>query len=199
MTQASNPDGIETHRTELQARLAKLDQNLSAHSILRDRYSRRSSALSLGLILSSTIVALLAVASHDIRSALGSNADLLIAFFGVVVLLGSIAELSLRWRECAAAHAEAARALGRLKLLMTRELALDRTISDAKFYELRQSYEDVHDLIAKIPESQFLALKAAHRRKVEISRIISKNPSASITLLRVALFARDNRRALNDE
>ena len=189
--------GPDVGRQELTTRLRKLDQNISAHSHLRDQFSRRSTILGFVLIISSTIVTIFAVASDRIKALLlpgWLEPDLVISLCGVVVLLGTIAELALGWKEGGAAHAEAARALARLKLLFTHELSKPGQIPLAKFAELRQSYEDLHDLVAKIPESKFLKLKAAHQRKVVLSKMISASPGASLWLLRIKLWIRENSR-----
>lgn len=42
------------------------------------------------------------------------------------------------------------------------------------------------------PESEFLAQKRNHLRKIEISKYLDKYPSASILLLRIKFWWRDN-------
>src|SRR5258708_31351241 len=101
-------------------------------------------------------------------------------------------ELKTSWRERSSRHAEAANALSRVKLLIARELASDLAVTKARFAEIQQAYENVNDLIAKIPEGRFLELKALHRRKVEMSKFLDKHPGASIYLLRLKLWFRDN-------
>jgi hypothetical protein len=88
--------------------------------------------------------------------------------------------------------AEAANALARLKLLIARELSSDLALTKARFAEIQRAYENVNDLVAKIPERRFLELKALHRRKVEMSKFLDEHPGASISFLRLKVWFRDN-------
>ena len=45
-----------------------------------------------------------------------------------------------------------------------------------------------------LPEKQFLVQKRNHLRKIELSRQLDKHPSASLLLLKIRLWLRDNRR-----
>jgi hypothetical protein len=142
-------------------------------------------------------VTFLAIASEGVRSFFylsGHSAEHVIGIFGSVVLVGSIAELHFGWREKSAKHSEAANSLARVKFLISRDLSGSAEISRAKYAELQQLYEDACDLVTKIPERRFLALKAAHRRKVELSKMLDVHPGASVFLLKAKLWLRDNLR-----
>lgn len=185
----------ERFRGELSSTLRKVDQGITAHSILRDSFAFRSRLLGLGLVLASGVIAFLAVASDAILRSLFDNpewAERVIAICGVAILIGTVVNLHFGWGEQAARHADAANSLGRFKLLLNRELVGDQPLNKAKFVEIKLAYENLSDLIARVPESKFLSLKASHRRKVEISKLLDNRPSANIALLRLKLWVRDN-------
>jgi hypothetical protein len=184
-----------TLRVELSKMLATVDQGITAHSNLRDRFSRAATALSLFLIVASAIVTFLAIASDAVKTYVLSSTLVADHFMGAIsflILLGAIGELQLGWREKSGRHSEAANALARLKFLMRREMSSSDALESAKYAELQQAYENVNDLIAKIPEGKFLKLKAVHRRKVEMSRFLDLHPGASILGLRIKIWLRDN-------
>jgi uncharacterized protein YdcH (DUF465 family) len=198
-TEPSNEAGF---RNALEINLGRVDQSITGHSFLRDKFSRRAATLSSIILVGAAIVTFLAVSSESIRTYFflsNSRADYLIGLLGFIVLLCSIFELKISWRERSSRHAEAANALARLKLLITRELASDLALTKARFAEIQQAYENVNDLIAKIPEGRFLELKALHRRKVEMSKFLDKHPGASIHLLRFKIWLRDSIRTWLDE
>jgi hypothetical protein len=197
MTSPSSASGAadEGFRSELQASLRRIDQSITAHSLLRDKFSRRAGTLSFAILAAAAVVTFLAISSEEIKSFFllsHTNSDYLIGALGFIVLVCSIAELQFAWREKFARHAEAAGALARLKLVIGRDLGSEIAISRARYAEMQQAYENVNDLITRIPERKFLRLKAIHRRKVEMSKFLDDHPGSSITLLRVKIWFRDN-------
>lgn len=179
--------------------VGRIDQTITAHSALRDQYETRSDFISIAIIVASTVITVLSLSSDAVRAVImpsGILTDHLLGLLGLVVLILSILELKFGWRERAAKHGEAAAALSRLKLLMNREKIEDPSLTREKFEQLQSQYESLSDLIAKIPEANFLKLKGLHKRKVEISKLLDSNPGASVPLLRIRLWFRDNFRKL---
>jgi hypothetical protein len=192
---AATPTDETDFLKSLETSLGRVDQGITAHSYLREKFARRGAIISAGIIIASALVTFLAVASVSIRTYLqlsNDHADHIIGLLGFIVLICAILELQIGWREKSSRHAEAAGALSRLKLIITRELASDLTLTKARFNELQQAYESVNDLVAKIPENRFLELKALHKRKVEISKFLDKQPGSSVRLLKVKIWLRDN-------
>jgi|HubBroStandDraft_6_1064221.scaffolds.fasta_scaffold735076_2 hypothetical protein len=199
MNSSSNtPTDERGFRAGLERNLGRIDQSITGHALLRDRFHLLAGALSSLIVIGAAIVTLLATSSDATKAlffSASSDADHLIGLFGFIVLLCSIFELQFGWREKFARHAEAANALARLKLLVTRELGSDTPLSKARYLELQQAYENVNDLVTKIPERKFLQLKALHRRKVEMSQFLDKHPGSSIVILRIKIWVRDNVRS----
>jgi hypothetical protein len=192
---AAGPSDEHGFRSGLETSLGRIDQGITAHSFLRDKFRRRAGLLSSLIVLGAALVTFLAVSSAGIKAALSlsdSGAEHLTGLLGFVVLLCSILELQLGWREKGSHHAEASNALARLKLLIARELGSDLPLTRARYTDLQQAYENINDLVARIPERRFLELKALHRRKVEISKFLDHHPGSSIILLRTKMWIRDN-------
>jgi len=53
-------------------------------------------------------------------------------------------------------------------------------------------YDLATEVGTHLPEKEFLAQKRNHLQKIEISRFLDKHPSASILLLRLKFWWRDN-------
>jgi hypothetical protein len=192
---AAWPSDEHGFRNSLETSLGRIDQGITAHSFLRDKFSRRAALLSSLIIFGAALVTFLAVSSAGIKAALSlsdGGSEHLAGFLGFVVLLCAILELQCGWREKGSRHAEAANALARLKLLLARDIGSDLVLTKARYTELQQAYENINDLVAKIPERRFLELKALHRRKVEISKFLDHHPGSSIILLKVKMWLRDN-------
>lgn len=71
----------------------------------------------------------------------------------------------------------------------------ENKISDEEKLKLKEKiqtkYLDDNDL-PKIPENKFLSLKANHKKKVKISKILDEKPSTNIFILKIKMFFEDN-------
>jgi hypothetical protein len=167
---------------------------LTAHSILRDRFARRASVFDIVLLALSAILcgttfldpALVKYFHLDpeaIRSVLGACA--------ILVFILSIVGLRVDWKERSARHQHACSTLADIK---ARSRELIRAQGD---HQVRESFEFLRasgfamSELPSIPEVEFVKLKAKHKQKVEISRLLDEHPSAPIWLLRWKLRFRD--------
>jgi hypothetical protein len=71
-------------------------------------------------------------------------------------------------------------------------LASDRA-DEAGFRRVLAGYDMASAAGVEIPEKDFLALKQRHKIKVALSKSVDDHPSASLMLLRVKMWLRDNR------
>jgi hypothetical protein len=88
--------------------------------------------------MAAAIVTVLATSSDSVKGLFflsTSRADQIIGLAGLIVLLLSILELKVAWRERSSRHAEAASSLSRLKLLIARELGSDLVLTKARYME----------------------------------------------------------------
>lgn len=180
-------------KAELQRRERVSDTMLTAHSVLRDRFVHQATALDVVLIALSAILcgmtfldpALVKYFHLDpeaIRLVLGACA--------ILVFILSIVGFRVDWKERSARHQNACSTLADIKA-KSRELIRvqqDHQIESAEF--LRASGFAM-SVLPPIPEVEFVKLKAKHKQKLEISRLLDEYPSVPIWVLRWKLRIRD--------
>jgi hypothetical protein len=163
-----------------------IDQMLSAHCQLRDGYERLALWQNvLALFLSVGLVATKFI-DPVVVERLGvsyQTADLALGLVSVALFTTTVIDLRVRWKERGGAHRGAAKALAELKHAGQ---GVNPTSTDAE--EWVQNAKQVLKGLPEIPEAQFLRLKARHVKKVELSKMISRRPGASLTALRLALW-----------
>lgn len=174
---------------EYRRKFRVLDMMLSGHSSLREKYKRRSTGLILAVMALSVLAATLALQEDEsvviVGVSLGST-EWLACLSGIVFFL-SIAELVLDWRGRAWAHGDAADRLGRLKGEFRRARVTESKI-ETDGVDLDVEYDQATAAIVEIPNSVFNRLKAKHRRKIEISKLLDQSPGAPLLLLRWRVF-----------
>lgn len=175
---------------EFQRQLRVIDQMVTAHCGLRDRYERLALARDvLVLVLSVGLVAT-TFGKQSILSLAGLSdaaARLVVGLVSTGVFAATVIELRVRWKERSGAHRLAAKALAELKLVgRSIDPVSSRDAAESWLKEVRRLLKD----LPEIPERQFLRLKARHLRKVEVSKLIGRHPGGSLLLIRLAVFWR---------
>ena len=158
-----------------------VDTMVTAHSILRDRYERRATGLTLLVMALSVVATGVAFISGEPETSIGPFTARVQVWVGVltcIIFFLSIVDLQVEWRRRAWAHEEAVRRFSDLKAKY-RHGERDGEIVHADL-DLTAEYERTWDAVAAlrvaIKDSQFTKLKQKHWRKVEISKRISKRP-----------------------
>jgi hypothetical protein len=175
-----------------------VDTGLSAHSILRDRYRRRSRALTLlvaALSIAATAFALVPgtaiIPVREWRVPLATGLGVLTA----TIFFLALADLVLNWDRLAWGHKDAVRRLGEVKAkLRSAKVVGVADLSDADAVDLRALYNQTMADVIEIPERQFLRLKAKHNRKVAVSRLIDSHPGGPLWYLRLLAMLHGLRR-----
>ena len=173
-----------------------LDQMLSSHSALSERYRHRANGLVLLVMALSIISATLALQSEGQFSVLGVSLEtkVWLAILAGLIFFLSIVELVVNWRGRAWAHAHAAERLGELKAQFRRAELRGGEV-DGKGVDLGAAYDEAMTAIVEIPNSAFNRLKAKHRRKVALSRLLDDSPGVPLFYLRWRIFLDGMRRA----
>lgn len=167
------------------------DQMLSAYSVLRDRYQRRSISLALALLGSAVILNALTFASSQSLIFIGIDAnleDFLIRCFSVLVFLLSLVELRIDWTGKARLYGHAADQLAVLKGVFSTLGTVPQDEDTTKLADASRKYQATMAILPRIPEKQFLPLKAYHRRKVEASKRLDKYPGRPLWLIRLEIW-----------
>jgi len=173
-----------------------MDQMLSQHARLRDRYRRRRLFLVLTTMALGLIGAGFAFATNDVKvTILGVTAgrDKWLGGLSLVVLLLGVVDLATSWDVSAHAHHEATLRLARLKGQF-RDVYARSSPGAAPPEELATGYAETMDLLPAIPDRAFNPLKAAHLRKVEVSKRLSAAPGSLSALVTVQLITHNMRR-----
>lgn len=174
---------------EYRRKFRVLDMMLSGHSSLSEKYRRRSTGLILAIMALSILGSTLALQddkSVDIFSINLDSTGWLALLSGLVFFL-SIVELVLDWRGRAWSHEDAANRLGKLKGEF-RRADVSEDIVQMDGIDLDLEYDQATAAIVEIPNSVFNRLKAKHRRKIEISKLLDESPGAPLLLLRWRVF-----------
>ncbi|MCY4558461.1 MAG: hypothetical protein OXF79_19210 [Chloroflexi bacterium] len=179
-----------------------VDQLLSMHSLLRDRYRLLSFFLNSLQIAASLFLCALAFVGDDVLQAAGlfpPRTRLALGLGALAVLIIAIAEYRVDWKAAGSRHGEAADRLGRLKALYRRNQAQENA-DDLETQEAQtEAYERTMSILPPIPERRFNRLKAHHLFKRALSDRLSESPKTFAWFLRVQLRLEGVRQALSKE
>jgi len=183
---------------ELSRKFRVLDQTLSMHTILRDRYAQRALAVDLLLLACSVVFCASAFASDTVLSRFGRPPEeirYLLRFFSVLAFMLSILSLRVDWKGKSAAHRDAATKMSRAIASFRKYRGADGTWPPESSAELDAIYWEAMHNSAPVPDALFVKLKARHLRKIELSRMLDSNPGCPILLLRLILLCRSLKRS----
>jgi hypothetical protein len=189
---------------ELTRRRRVVDQMLTAHSVLRDRYARRAATVDLGGLAFSVIICLLTFVDPTLLRYFGADdilARIATGLSAACVFFVSLVQLRVDWKTRSAEHERAVERLARAKALYRRTKYDLENPHDGSKVEPRDTFQEVDLLledVTAIPDNEFVALKAIHNRKVIASRIVDRYPGTSLLLVRCALWWRHTRDALRN-
>ena len=178
---------------ELKRQFRVLDQTLSIHAMLKDRYTRRALTLELVLLASSVVFCATTFARDDIFAQVGlspANVRLMLGVASIAAFFASLVALRVNWQGKSTQHGDAAKKLGNVLAEFRKWKKEDGTWPEGRADELSQSYWVAMHNIVEIPQNQFVNLKAQHLRKVELSKMSSAAPGCPVFLLRFRLFCR---------
>lgn len=187
---------------ELKRKQRVTDQMLTIYSLLRDRYARKAICLTLGILGSSVV---LVACTFLPQAALGMvgissfSTKVLLGSFSSLVLVFSIAELRVDWKERSRQYGEAADRLAKLKSKYRAALAGHEPPSASVDQELSAEYDTALDGLPRIPDKSFLKLKSYHLRKVRLSQMIDEAVGCPLLVLRFRLFVEGFRRKTDNK
>ena len=176
-----------------------VDQLLSMHSSMRDKYERRAFCLNTAQISITLFLCVFAFVGDDVLRSLGYHppmARFVLGFSAVIALMLSITEFRVDWKSMGSRHVNAVGYLSSLKAKY-REALNESAGSDSKdSSRLTTEYQKTMALLPPIPERHFIQLKADHQFKRILSQTLSLNPKAPGWFLRIQLRLEGMRAAL---
>lgn len=185
-----NNPGYNNAEQENERQYQVIDQLLSMHASLRDKHRRWAFWLNTLLISISLFLSVFAFIGDDVLKSLVDNPQgtrIIIGFCAVFVLILSIAEFRVDWKEIGSNHAIATGQLSMLKAMYRKSFSEFSGNGPARNAELTTEYNQTMRILPPIPERYFLKLKASHQFKRNLSQRISRNPKAPVWFLRMQL------------
>lgn len=190
-----SPQITHEHVEELKRIKRVSDLLTSAHAVLRDRYGRW--ALILDIVLLGLSVWLTAMVFVEPRIGLqlsppGIDKEISIGLIAIGSFFLTLIQMRVDWRGKADIHSRVSTTYSAIKLECTHLLSRVDTLIESDYGRFLERYLSIGEYSVPIPEAKFNKLKKQHLIKVEISKLLSNHPGASITLLRLKLWWRDN-------
>lgn len=185
----------EEFRQELERIRRVSDMLVTGHANLRDRYNRRATALDLSVMALSTWLTAVVFVEPRINVKLtpfGFDPQLWVGLLGVFTFFLSIIQLRVDWKGRSDAHKRSFDLYAEVKRESGYLLASQEALTAESCNRVLSRYDMATEVGTPLPESEFLAQKQNHLRKIEISKYLDKQPSASILALRMKLWWRDN-------
>src|SRR5205809_2804587 len=182
--------------TELARRRRVVDMMLTAHSILRDRYAVRATALDvavLGLSVLLCLTTFLDPAVLRVAHVSETTAHITLGVSSAAVFFLALVQLRVDWKARAVEHQRACEKLARLKgdyRRLATNSATGGSAGPSETARVLEAADRVLEELRPIPDSEVATLKARHNRKVEVSRILDRYPGAPVVLLRSMLWLR---------
>lgn len=180
----------ENTKQENERQYESINQLLSMHSSLRDKYKSRAFWLNTAQIGISLVLCVFAFVGDDVLLLLGYHppmARFVLGFSAVIILLLSITEFRVDWTAMGARYAEAVESLGELKAKYRKAYNESEGTDSKKNSRLTTQYNETMANLPPIPERYFIQLKADHQYKRILSRRLSQNPKAPKWFLRIQL------------
>ena len=117
------------------------------------------------------------------------NLKFFVGFISIIVFAISIVLIQVKWKEKAENHSKAGNHLFVIFQKCKEILSMNenKDIENA-VKEFNKEYTDTMNLIVKIPENKFNTLKLKHYKKIELSKLIDKNPGGLLCILKIKLF-----------
>lgn len=176
---------------ELIRQFRVLDQTLSIHTILRDRYKTCALAIDIVLLGCAVIFTATTFARDDLFSQVGllpEKVRYILGVASIIAFFASLVAILVDWKGKAARHQDAAEKLGAAMALFRKFRSDDGTWPQDRRGEIHQAYWEAMNNIIEIPSALFVSLKAQHLRKVQLSKMLDRRPGCPIFVLRFLIL-----------
>jgi len=170
------------------------DMLCTGHAALRDRYAHRALLLDLAILgLSAWLVALAFVEPRINYKLTPFNLDpqLWMGLLAVFTFCLTIFQLKTDWKARSDSHKRSLQLYAEVK----REAGYVLSMNDHDEHACRRvqaRYDMASASGIEIPEKQFIVQKRRHKMKIQMSKHLDTNPSASIWLTRIRYWFQDN-------
>ena len=176
------------------------DQMCTAHASLHDRFWRR--ALVLDILVLGLTAGLVALGFGEEKLLVRLTPEGLtgrewMGLLGAGAFLVALVQWRTDWKGRADGHKRSLDMYAAIK----REIGyaiMEREFDDRTARRIFADYDIISTSSVKVPEADFLRQKARHTRKIQISKHLDSNPSASIMFARIRFWWSDNFQKAHD-
>ena len=187
---------------ELNRKERVVNMMITMHSILRDRFKRYSLIVEVLLMTSAILLNALVFIDFKYLKPIFNDelsSKISIGILSIIVFIMSIVILIVGWKQKSENHSQAVKRFFTL-LSECRQIQSIEDESEKKSIAsvFHNKYNELSNSIVPIPDKKFNKLKALHLRKLELSKLISKNPGYPVFLLRLYILFRSIRKFNND-
>jgi len=178
---------------ELARQFRVLDQMISMHNVLAQRFLRLSLILDISLLTFSVIFCATTFASDDFFLFLGltpRSVKLVLGITSVMAFLAAVLSLRVDWKRSEARHREAVQKLTACIAQFRETRLASGEWPDGKAIQLSRLYRDTANGIIPIADRLFPSLKAKHLRKVALSKLIDTHYGIPVFVLRIVIALR---------
>lgn len=179
------------------------DMLCTGHADLRDRFTRRALILDLSILALATWLVALAFIGPRINASLtpfGLDPQIWSGLLAVLTFFLSVLQLKVDWKGRADAYRRSFDIYSEVKREAGYLLASEDPLDEQDCRRVLARYDMASAVGVPIPEGEFLHQKQRHKMKLALSRYLDSHPFASIWLVSIKFWLRDNihGRAAND-
>ena len=186
---------IQDFREEMERIRRVADMLVTGHANLRDRYRLWSTLLDLATLALSlwlTAVVFIEPRLNLKLTPFGLDPQIWIGVLGIFTFFLSIVQLRVDWKGRSDAHKRSFDLYSEVKRECGYLLASRASLTADNCQRVLSRYDLATEVGLALPEKEFLPQKQKHLKKIEISRHLDKHPSASLLLLKIKHWYRDN-------
>lgn len=176
---------------DIKNQIKVVDMMTTMHSVLAHRFTCRATVLDICVLAFSTLLISVTFVDSDLIASLGftqNNVRVSIGFTAIIIFFISTVSLVVNWKGKGVQHRDGFNTLLKIKNELRSLLSSFEDFSDEEKKNILNRCSLITSQIIPIPDNDFNKLKAYHYRKVQLSKMISKNPGASVIVLRLKLM-----------
>lgn len=176
---------------EAEKNISKIDQRLTGHCLLSEKYERLAAISDYLLIVATILLTVSAFSPSFFTELLMLNPttyERIVSLFSLLVLVYTITSWKADWRRKAYNHEQARSILSKLKV--NGRTAINNAQNQQAIQEFLNESSATQAIITPIPENQFNLLKTKHKQKVALSKFIDQNAGLHPLAIRIKFFIR---------
>jgi hypothetical protein len=172
------------------------DMLCTGHASLRDRFARYALGLDVLILATSTWLVALSFVDPKIGARLtpwSMQSQIWVGLLGVITFFLTLVQIKTDLKSRADSHRRTFEMYAEVKREAGYLIAAG-SFTDEDYRRVISRYDMASAAGVAIPERDFLAQKRRHKNKVELSKYLDAHPFATLALVRIQFWLRDNMR-----